>query len=175
MARRYGRNQKRQAREAIAQLEVHAKSNVELINWQNRKLDEYRSWADRVNSLVPRYSILNKKVAQEHRENDPGSEFDIANVKRLSLPDVGVAAYDELVPSHIERLRMNVMRISAHRDDYTRGQRFELLVGREGLVYYAVDQDYLNLNATSSDPDALSWASNEIARAMLNHTSEIKR
>ena len=137
------------------------------------KNTEYQRWADRVDQLVPRYSILNKDLPVEYRESDPGPEFDIANLKRMSLP--AIQAYnDQMYATNLDRLRMNVMHIDAYRDDFTRGQRFELRIGRTSRVYYAVDDDYMKLHAITEDDDALMWMSSEIAQGMINHVKQGK-
>jgi hypothetical protein len=174
MAKRYGRNQKRQARQKIAELERKndglQRSAGDLIH----KIAEYHVWAKRVERLVPKYSVLNKDVMQDHRENDPGPEFDIANIMRMSTTDIR-AFNDEMQVSNIERLRMYVMQIESRPEDFRRGQRFELRIGRTGAVYYAVDDDYLQMQAIMEDGDALRWISSEIAHGMIKHLDKIKR
>ncbi len=176
MARRYGRNQKRAAREQIAALTKTNDGLQRAVGDVISEISSYRRWSERLNRLVPSYSMLRKDVTVEHRSRDPGPEFDIANFARMNINQVRQFNTDQFV-SDLERVRMNVMRIESQPDDFRQGLVIKMHVGSNGKnsVFYAVDNDYLRMNGIVDDDNALEWASANIAHELLNHADRINR
>lgn len=163
MSRRYGRNQKRKAREEIARLQQDLVSTNQSIVHLSRVQSEYLSWEDRLNRVIPKYSAL-RKSAPTMRADDLGDVFDIFD-EPFSLAQV--TQYGHSCASvEIQRLRMNVMRVKSSPDHFARGMRILLRVGNKA-VGYAVDDATMAVKDFSDQEH--SWLADSIAKDMINH------
>ena len=75
MSKRYGRNQKRQAKERIAALELSTQDAVSALRSNQDQIDQYQYWESELNRIVPRYSMLRKNVEIMDIAYDPGDQY----------------------------------------------------------------------------------------------------
>lgn len=170
MAQRYGRNQRRKHRERIAELERAHQLDAALLNRQRQEIGQYQSWANRINRVVPKYSILNKETVEERRLRDPGPEERVAEITRPST----IGIFDPIDPTTeaFQLLRMNIARVEARPEDYRRGLRYRLSVGGDGKndVMYAIDDDLIRMK--EYDEEFLYWTSEQIAKNMIQYLKQ---
>lgn len=170
MSKRYGRNQKREARERIAALEGAIQMDRDLLAYQSEKLHQYEYWARELDRLVPRYSILKKDVQTRTQTNAPRPTEYLAEMRPLP-PLASDIAY-ELYDTPMRRIEMNVMEIESRRDDFNRGLRYQIKLNNQddARVFYAVDDEAMRI--TGIDRHEVEWMSREIARTMMGHVNE---
>lgn len=168
MSKRYGRNQKRKAREEIAclQSDLRSKSNTAL--FLERAVGEYRYWESRLNDVLPKYSALRKNAPRIYRKEDPGAVLEIESFVALNFEEVSKYGYSG-VEMAVDRLRMNVMRVKANPDVFTNGWRVQLQIGSDSKhsLAYAIDDTTLAADPISGEQ--INWIAASIAHQMADY------
>ena len=165
MASRYGRNQKRRARERIAALEKAHEMDRALLDYISKKaasLDaEMRQWDDEVRRLCGEYSALRRKTPTMET-NHPIREMPILGRVGRVYAEAAIAEASPMATR--ERMRRFVF--SMDRDDMRLQQliRFKETDGRGNVVAYSVSETALKHGFGPRDVDYLA---REIAHNMV--------
>jgi uncharacterized coiled-coil protein SlyX len=168
MSKRYGRNQKRRARERIAALEeAHTMDRALLADVSKRAADldaEMREWDEEIRRLLGHYSALRRHTPQM-QSSYPIREMPIHEpISRMSRFD-GEISMSEMTMSVRERMRRFVFTI--RRDDMRMQRliRFMEIDGRGG-VSYAISERAI---ANGFGKREISYLAHEIASNMAHH------
>lgn len=134
MSRRYGRNQKRQAREEITKLETQLSDACDQIQHLSWKQNQYDDWAERILQLVGRNSAFNSILDQQAVSKDEFDRYiDTRSYhfrRQESLPQKGPI---QSVPfqSSVNIIRAAVAYVETNVDDARNRIAFELTCGQD--------------------------------------------
>ena len=168
MSKRYGRNQKRRARELIAALEdMHTMDRAHLAYVSKRaaELDaEMRAWDEEIKRMLGTYSALRRSTPEMHSSH-PIRDMPIHEpISRMIRLDGEISMSEMTMPVR-ERMRRFVFTL--RRDDMRMRRliRFMETDGKGGVAY-SISEEAI---AHGFGRREISYLANEIASNMANH------
>ncbi|MBV7502059.1 hypothetical protein [Achromobacter sp. ACM05] len=167
MSKRYGRNQKRRARERIAQLEAARVSDQGLLTHVRRELSNAEQVIDHARKVLGNDVAL-PPIERGYHPNPLGGDFRMAEQKR------SFACSYENSPMFLEnkviQLRQLLARIEFR--DSPRAVHFYVRLD-DGNVAYAIDERaFMQMRPEELEATLLGPISRELARHLARHLSK---
>jgi hypothetical protein len=168
MSKRYGRNQKRRARERIAALEeAHTMDRALLADVSKRAADldaEMREWDEEIERLMGSYSALRRHTPEMHSSHPIREMAFMEPVSRAIDFSAEISASD-MVLNVRERMRRFVF--TMNRDDMRMQRliRFMEIDGKGGVAYAISERAIAN----GFGKREISYLAHEIASNMAHH------
>jgi len=167
MSKRYGRNQKRRARERIAQLETARANDQGLLAHVRRELEDAEQVIDHARKVLGNDVAL-PPIERGYHPNPLGGDFRMAEQTR-SFP----CSYENapmFLEDKIIQMRQLLSRIEFR--DYPRAVHFYVRLD-DGNVAYAIDERaFLQMGREELEATLLGPISRELARNLARHLSK---
>ena len=167
MSKRYGRNQKRQARERIAQLESARAMGQGLLAHVRRELNDAEQVIDHARKVLGNDVAL-PPLERGHHPNPLGGDF------RMEEPTLSFSCNDKHSPIFLEhkviQMRQLLSRIEFR--DYPRAVHFYVRLD-DGNVAYAIDERaFLQMCSEELEATLLGPITRELARHLARYLSK---
>lgn len=167
MSKRYGRNQKRRARERIAQLESAHAMDQGLLAHVRRKLNNAEQVIDHARKVLGNDVAL-PPLELGHHPNPLGGDF------RMAEPTCSFSCTDKHSPVFLEhkviQMRQLLSRIEFR--DYPRAVHFYVRLD-DGNVAYAIDERaFLQMRSDELEATLLGPITRELARHLALYLSK---
>lgn len=167
MSKRYGRNQKRRARERIAQLEAARASDQGLLAHVRRELEDAEQAIDHARKVLGNDVAL-PPIERGYHPNPLGGDFRVAEQMRsfsCSYENAPVFLEDKII-----QMRQLLSRIEFR--DYPRAVHFYVRLD-DGNVAYAIDERaFMQMGREELEATLLGPISRELARHLARHLSK---